>query len=1007
MAPNEATRRTRFILFVNTEIRIGLIDTEKSVKVVKDNKANPERIDLSYGLLIMEFKTSLSDKKREDAKTQLRRYVSGLLNEEKRNYTLVATDGIRFEIYRYYITTDASPIKPDDIKLGLKTTIDVKQRMVDADVLSDELVISSIREFIQQTEPPRVLAKTAPLLFQPDNALYVRCIETLKGVDRTVYEVPFNEWKKYQDVVYGDFRRVPGDVQRNMFLNHTYMATVAKIIAHTLTMPDGSPDIDDIILGTAFAKAGIGNFVEDDFFSWVLHQDSREIIDDIRRTAGLIDRDSVDFDMLRSIYETIEEPESRHELGASYTPDWLAEKTLVNLLRRSKMDAPRILDPTCGSGTFLVVAIRLLRRNMQDVDADKTIRAIQTCVFGVDIHPVAVLFSRANYLMAIRDLLPKRKIDIHIPVYMADMVDYPVAIESPLGGKFYTFESGELEMHLPLDIGKSIDYIVDEIHAAAKRLAAGYERDAVLSGLHTKLKRRDIVNPVLSYFDTAATTLGTLISQDRDSIHAFIFKNIYRPATFELFDIICGNPPWVVYKSIKDQKRADRLKTEVVKKLKLQTNPKLFPNMDIATLFYVKCARDMLKPDGHIGFVMPWSILNGKQHDVFRAKRFNGLDLRFVELYDMGEGKNRVKNLFTVESCVLFSKKTKSNAASIPAVRLSGSLPGKNVGLDEAESLKHKKSRIYMRDTPGGNVLTYDRLVVMGESPYKADFFQGATLVPTAAWFVRERSDGLGTGSGKTAVETDDSMTHDANWSMRFSGDIETEYIFHTLKSKSMIPFGYLGMKTVVLPVTMKETDGETKYNVCRDSTTFVAKGHDGMEAYFKQVQSVWKNNKTAKSHDNVADRINRNKGISAQKPDANTIVLYNRAGRSYMVSCMVTSDKFIVDNSTYAYYAASEEEAKYLCSVLNSRHLFKKIKAVKTARDIHRTVFDVPIPRFDATNPDHQKLVKLYDKCHAVICDNHDAISAHGGNREFCFGLLESKMAVIDATVRRLLAAG
>lgn len=125
------------------------------------------------------------------------------------------------------------------------------------------------------------------------------------------------------------------------------------------------------------------------------------------------------------------------------------------------------------------------------------------------------------------------------------------------------------------------------------------------------------------------------------------------------------------------------------------------------------------------------------------------------------------------------------------------------------------------------------------------------------------------------------------------------------------------------------------------------------------------------------------------------------------MVSCVVTTDRFIVDNSTYAYYAASEDEAKYLCCVLNSRHLFKKIKPVKTARAIHRTVFDLPIPRFDATDPEHQKLVKLYDECSAVICANHAAISAHGGKREFCFGLLEPKMAVIDATVRRLLAVG
>ncbi len=63
------------------------------------------------------------------------------------------------------------------------------------------------------------------------------------------------------------------------------------------------------------------------------------------------------------------------------------------------------------------------------------------------------------------------------------------------------------------------------------------------------------------------------------------------------------------------------------------------------------------------------------------------------------------------------------------------------------------------------------------------------------------------------------------------------------------------------------------------------------------------------------------------------------------MVSCVVSKDKFIVDNSTYAYYAASEDEAKYLCTILNSKYLFGRIKAIKTAREIHRIVFDLPIP--------------------------------------------------------------
>ncbi len=267
-AQTEDTRRLRFMLFVNRVIKLDLVNTEKRVNVVYKTKTTSERIDLCYGTLVMEFKKSIQDSKQAEA--QLCRYVSGLLNEERHDYTLVATDGIRFKIYNYQIVSDRAVLYPDDVELGLASYINVKERSVNNAVLSDEIIISKIREFVIQQEIPKISAKDAPALFQPKHSLYTRCMEVLNGVDETVYHIPFNEWKKYQDVVYGNFQSVSGNAQRVMFLNHTYMATVAKIITHTLTIPNSDDDIDDIILGTSFTNARIGNFVENDFFSWVI-----------------------------------------------------------------------------------------------------------------------------------------------------------------------------------------------------------------------------------------------------------------------------------------------------------------------------------------------------------------------------------------------------------------------------------------------------------------------------------------------------------------------------------------------------------------------------------------------------------------------------------------------------------------------------------------------------------------------------------------------------------------
>ena len=50
----------------------------------------------------------------------------------------------------------------------------------------------------------------------------------------------------------------------------------------------------------------------------------------------------------------------RHALGEYYTPDWLAEHVLDSVDYRGT-DRLRLLDPTCGSGVFLLAAIRRIR----------------------------------------------------------------------------------------------------------------------------------------------------------------------------------------------------------------------------------------------------------------------------------------------------------------------------------------------------------------------------------------------------------------------------------------------------------------------------------------------------------------------------------------------------------------------------------------------------------------------------------------------------------------------
>src|SRR5207244_4669971 len=129
--------------------------------------------------------------------------------------------------------------------------------------------------------------------------------------------------------------------------------------------------------------------------------------------------------------------ELRHDLGEYYTPDWLAEQVLNQLHggtsdKKPRSPQERLLDPACGSGTFLVLHIRDVRQHAREdllpqkkITRSQLLERILANVVGYDLNPLAVISARTNYLLALGDLLDEIKGDIDIPIYLASSVLTP------------------------------------------------------------------------------------------------------------------------------------------------------------------------------------------------------------------------------------------------------------------------------------------------------------------------------------------------------------------------------------------------------------------------------------------------------------------------------------------------------------------------------------------------------------------------------------------------------
>ena len=162
-----------------------------------------------------------------------------------------------------------------------------------------------------------------------------------------------------------------------LFLQHTYLTILAKTIAaRALERP--AEDAGRILSGAALAEIGIYGAVESDFFDWVLRAPEGD--DLVRKLALQVARFrlvNVESDVLKALYESLMDPEQRRDLGEYYTPDWLAAK----LVRRAIPEPlqSRVLDPACGSGTFLFHAIRHLRAAAEAAGVTPAER-VQACV---------------------------------------------------------------------------------------------------------------------------------------------------------------------------------------------------------------------------------------------------------------------------------------------------------------------------------------------------------------------------------------------------------------------------------------------------------------------------------------------------------------------------------------------------------------------------------------------------------------------------------------------------
>lgn len=838
-------------------------------------------------------------------------------------------------------------------------------------------------------------------------------------------KVFFREWQRLFGIVYGEqFGRgadkkttvlaeiygllANSDFQAMLFCVHTYFALLMKLIAAELlsvsessfgssfssslahASKEGlSKQLADIEDGGIYSKRGISNFLEGDFFRWYLEAfDSPRLQDAIRNMTRVLSEfepatttiePEVTRDLLKKLYQYLVPDVVRHHLGEYYTPDWLAEVVLNEAGYRGDT-RKRILDPACGSGTFLVLAIQRAMKFGAKANEIETAKRILANVWGFDLNPLAVIAARTNYLFALGKLVKKLG-EFEIPVYLADSVLWPKRTgQMMLGG------DGAVEITMSVGTFFVPKFWVDERGYLMKRAAPVIEELAKLGcSVDDAMKRFKKEGLVFSPHEKVVMNFYEHILElergGKNGIWARFLKNVFAPMMADKFDFVVGNPPWIRWEYLSSEYR--EALTPLLKEYGLyQTKDFASRNLgvgvkDFSMLFTYAVVDNYLRGGGKLGFLITQEVFKAKgAGEVFRKFRWGEHNnirvlkaLDFVHIKPFEGAGNKTAGIIL--------KRGEQTQYPVPYVRWRrkrgvGTVPT-NYSLQKVRMLMEKENLaarpISLPNGPWQTVSEEKKVFgkIGGANQYKA--WRGIETDPYGVYLL----DILEVLSGGDLVIRNLPELGKRNV-QEVKERIENSLVFPALRGSDIKRWGVKPEIYVVFPVNAIEK---------RPYSEQMMKGKWPRTYGYLTVFKDALKNRQSKAARMLAERTAFYVMLGyGPYTVSNFKVVWKRMSDDVFASVVSHHKtpygyKILIPLGTTAFFSPeSEEEAHYLCALINSIPVREYIKSYSSAGRGFGTpsvMENVAIPKFDPKNKIHQKLVDISQKCHQLKTGSRD----------------------------------
>ena len=617
----------------------------------------------------------------------------------------------------------------------------------------------------------------------------------------------------------------------------------------------------------------------------------------------------------------------------------------------------RVLDPACGSGTFIAEAIAnfIEAADESDMHPSEVFGRLRAAVIGIDIHPVAVHLARAAYVLAARTAIKSvGYTSITVPIYMGDALQLRYRSGDMFAEREITIQVNDeynTELTFPVSLVERPDTFDALMGDIAGYIESGDDPTLALDDHSIKdAHERELLQ-------TTIATLQRLHSEGRDHIWAYYTRNMVRPIALSRsrVHVIIGNPPWLSYRNT-----TNILRTELERHSKntygIWTGGRYTARQDIAGLFFARSVDLYLQAGGVIGMVLPHSALQAGQYTKWRTgawrtsqgTRTLSVDFGYKTAWDLE--RLQPNTFFPVPSSVVFAKYLGLAERAKP---LAGEVE-RWQGTTGANDVQRLSAGI--TDTSGDSI-----------SIYADHTRKGADIYPRCLLFVNETKNAAIIRAAQTITVNARRGSQDKPpWKTLdlteiMEQTIETAHIFDVHLGESLVPYATLEPLKAVLP--LKQEDSELPTDESGVGGISLAGLERRMRGRWQTVSRLWDEYKGPRNKLNLFENMDHYGKLSAQlewqndTAERSVRVAYSRSGEP--TAAVLYDNAHIIDTTLYWITCKNIDEANYLVAIVNSDVLQNAVKPLMSkgqfgARDLHKHLWKLPVPEYDADNTLH-----------------------------------------------------